>query len=520
MVALNYYGEYCAHCDGYGWDGCFTYKPMIINGWDEYASGCISDYHSHRMLNFFILHYIIKSLSLPFSPHVVILTSNIMNTVLLAVAVFFFFRISIKEGWKKKTEIIMFSFLFFNFHVLKFMGYCPIMTDMPAFTLCVALVYYSISKNKAAIVVTGLISVVVFPILSLMAFLMICLPDKPLKDFDNKEYTGEGNKLNRILNAVMRCIMTIWLPVAFVAYIFFRLYIRGVGDYKSIFIVRYPESILISATAMLAYVIFYWFATKPLQVDFSAMLKPFKERRRLLTSLIAIAVFAIIYTLPTAYCYKGKFSLVNEFAQGLLDERLKVSAAVTDLGFICWSKATTANASIDGRFSYTGIDFDNSSKAQTESNFDTTMTAPSGAYTTRLNCGLNFGVEYNILDNHIAFGVLSHTQFCQTMSYTELTASVNFRAGNCFTATVSHTFLNHNRLGIFGFALNVHPAGFNLFLGADYIDCSFAKYKSAAVPKFAKSMNFYFGMGFNLGKAKYMKSMQPKRRAAAQEGNL
>lgn len=315
MVALNYYGEYCAHCDGYGWDGCFTYKPMIINGWDEYASGCISDYHSHRMLNFFILHYIIKSLSLPFSPHVVILTSNIMNTVLLAVAVFFFFRISIKEGWKKKTEIIMFSFLFFNFHVLKFMGYCPIMTDMPAFTLCVALVYYSISKNKAAIVVTGLISVVVFPILSLMAFLMICLPDKPLKDFDNKEYTGEGNKLNRILNAVMRCIMTIWLPVAFVAYIFFRLYIRGVGDYKSIFIVRYPESILISATAMLAYVIFYWFATKPLQVDFSAMLKPFKERRRLLTSLIAIAVFAIIYTLPTAYCYKGKFSLVNEFAQ-------------------------------------------------------------------------------------------------------------------------------------------------------------------------------------------------------------
>lgn len=204
----------------------------------------------------------------------------------------------------------------------------------------------------------------------------------------------------------------------------------------------------------------------------------------------------------------------------LLDERLKVSAAVTDLGFISWSGKTTANASIDGRFSYTGIDFDNSSKAQTESNFDTTMTAPSGAYTTRLNCGLNFGVEYNILDNHIAFGVLSHTQFCQTMSYTELTASVNFRAGNCFTATVSHTFLNHNRLGIFGFALNVHPAGFNLFLGADYIDCSFAKYKSAAVPKFAKSMNFYFGMGFNLGKAKYMKSMQPKRRAAAQEGNL
>ena len=201
----------------------------------------------------------------------------------------------------------------------------------------------------------------------------------------------------------------------------------------------------------------------------------------------------------------------------LFDERFKVSAAVTDLGFICWNKVATANADIRGRFSYTGIDFDDSTKAKAESNIDTIMTEPSGTYTTRLNCGLNFGAEYNILDNHIGFGLLSHTQFCQAMSYTELTASVNFRAGKCFTATVSHTFLNHNRLGVFGFALNIHPAGFNLLLGADYIDCSFAKYKEVPVPKFAKSMNFYFGMGFNLGKAKYMKSMQssPKAEKAA-----
>lgn len=198
----------------------------------------------------------------------------------------------------------------------------------------------------------------------------------------------------------------------------------------------------------------------------------------------------------------------------LLDDRLKVSGALTDLGFICWSKRTTANAQLDGNFSYTGIDFNNDSKAKTDSDFDAVMTEPTGGYTTRLNCALNLGVEYNILNNHIAFGLLSHTQFCQSMSYTELTASVNFRIGRSFSTTVSHTFLNHNKLGIFGFALNVHPTGFNLFLGADYIDCNFAKYEKAPVPKFAKSMNFYFGMGFNLGKAKYMHSMQPKPKAA------
>ena len=32
-----------------------------------------------------------------------------------------------------------------------------------------------------------------------------------------------------------------------------------------------------------------------------------------------------------------------------------------------------------------------------------------------------------------------------------------------------------------------------------------------------KSANVYFGLGFNLGKAKYMKSMQPKQKRAKRE---
>ena len=189
----------------------------------------------------------------------------------------------------------------------------------------------------------------------------------------------------------------------------------------------------------------------------------------------------------------------------LLDDRLKISGAITDLGFICWGKKSTANASLDGHFSFTGVNFDDSNKVKTDSDFDAVLTKSTGSYTTRLNCALNVGVEYNILNNHIAFGLLSHTQFCQSMSYAELTASVNFRLGGWFSTSVSHTFVNRNKAGIFGFAMNFHPTGFNLFLGADYIDCNFAKYKNTAVPKLAKSLNFYFGLGFNLGKAKYMK---------------
>lgn len=193
----------------------------------------------------------------------------------------------------------------------------------------------------------------------------------------------------------------------------------------------------------------------------------------------------------------------------LLDDRLRISGAVTDLGFICWHGNSTANLDANGFFNYEGVDFD---KGETisDSKFDFITAQPTGKYTSRLNCALNLGVEYNILNNHIAFGLLSHSKFCQTFSYTELTASVNFRLGRWFTTTVSHTFLNRNKLGIFGFALNMHPAGLNLFIGADYIGCSYAKYNNAPIPKTMKSANVYFGLGFNLGKAKYMKSMQPK----------
>ena len=145
-------------------------------------------------------------------------------------------------------------------------------------------------------------------------------------------------------------------------------------------------------------------------------------------------------------------------------------------------------------------------KADSDGDGDIYMTNVKDAgYATRLNCGLNFGAEYNVLNDRIGFGLLSHTEFGYTSSFSELTASVNFRPANWFSATVSHTLLSRNRLGILGFALNLHPTGFNFYLGADYIPLKMVKYENANIPYNMKSLNFYMGIGFNLGRAKYLK---------------
>ena len=196
----------------------------------------------------------------------------------------------------------------------------------------------------------------------------------------------------------------------------------------------------------------------------------------------------------------------------LLNDHLKISVGANDIGFIKWSNSATVNAEGNARFSYEGFNL-TTGKANVDGGFDAKMTPSVGSYTTRLSASLNAGVEYNILKNWIAFGLLSHTEFCQNFTRSELTASVNFRIMRWLSTSFSHTFFNGNQPGVLGWALNIHPAGFNLFLGADFIDTRFAVYNQVVpVPKMMSSANLYLGVGFNLGKAKYMKSMQKEKK--------
>lgn len=187
----------------------------------------------------------------------------------------------------------------------------------------------------------------------------------------------------------------------------------------------------------------------------------------------------------------------------LLDNRLRASVAVVDLGFIKWSPKTHIEAEASADFYFKGVNLD-TEEADSDGQADIFMkSVKDGGYSTRLNCALNMGAEYNVLDDRIGFGLLSHTEFRHSKSFSELTASVNFRPLNWISATVSHTLLSRNRLGVMGFALNIHPTGFNFFVGADYLPLKMVKYEDIPVPYNMKSFNLYMGIGFNLGRAKY-----------------
>ena len=223
------------------------------------------------------------------------------------------------------------------------------------------------------------------------------------------------------------------------------------------------------------------------------------------------------YLLNNAKNYGVALDLGTEVR--LLNDHLKISAAVTDFGFIKWTAKQYVEGSVNGNFGFEGVNLE-SPEVESLGKFEMVASDVNAdkKYMSHLNFSVNAGIEYNFLRNHFALGLLSHTKFCETMTYSELTASLNIRPTNWITATVSHTFLNENRPGVFGAALNIHPAALNIFVGMDYIDPNLVlgpKVGNTTIllPRYQKSINLYAGVGFNFGRPKFMREQAAAAKA-------
>ena len=195
----------------------------------------------------------------------------------------------------------------------------------------------------------------------------------------------------------------------------------------------------------------------------------------------------------------------------LLDNHLKVSGAITDLGFIKWSENTMLEGSVTASYGDKS-DVDNILNIIDEDVME--MPRFFSDYTTRLATNINIGAEYNFLRNHFSVGALSHTRILHGALMTEFTASFNVRPTNWMSLTASHTFLNGNVPGVYGLAVNLHPRAINIFVGLDYItdniEDAYGNLLSSMISldnsgyRTSNSCNLYFGVGFNFGRPDFL----------------
>jgi len=163
---------------------------------------------------------------------------------------------------------------------------------------------------------------------------------------------------------------------------------------------------------------------------------------------------------------------------------LKVSAAVTDLGYINWSNDILLTQ-INGTFKFNGfhdLAVKNES-APAGSTFDEQADAYSdqlsdfvnlknhgdqGSKSSSLAATANVGVEYQLpMYKALSFGLLGQHHFNGDYSWTEGRLSANWAPLNWLNGGVNFAMSTYSTS--FGWILNIHPKKFNIFIGMDHI---------------------------------------------------
>lgn len=190
---------------------------------------------------------------------------------------------------------------------------------------------------------------------------------------------------------------------------------------------------------------------------------------------------------------------------------LELSASVLDLGAIQWAGSSTVAGVAEGDFTFDGFDLPigGSDADPIEDQLDAMIDDLTDLVHFRqlseaddrlemLMPTVNFGVEYSLPSDKLSFGLLSSTRFYRSEPYTELTASVNYRPADWFSATASYSIL-HSEFQSYGFALNFSPSWINLFIASDYM---ITRVTPQMVPIGSHAVNVHFGLSIPMTRAR------------------
>jgi len=191
-----------------------------------------------------------------------------------------------------------------------------------------------------------------------------------------------------------------------------------------------------------------------------------------------------------------------------ISDKLKVSAAVTDLGYIKW-KNDVSNIKAKSEFVFSGIDmldvyngtmdFDSLGTILLDSLQNSLyLNDTKTAFTTTLPFGVSLGGSYNLTKN-FSVGVLSYTKFVGSQIKEALTLSANLNVRNVFSTTIAYTAMNH-RYDNLGFGLAFKPGIFQFYLLADRIPVTWNKIKmdNTTIPVPASWNTVHIRLGMNL----------------------
>lgn len=208
-------------------------------------------------------------------------------------------------------------------------------------------------------------------------------------------------------------------------------------------------------------------------------------------------------------------------AEYKITERLKVSAAVTDLGYIKWKK-DISNLKAKSEFVFSGVDMlDVYNGSMTFDSLGTELldslknsfylNDTKTAFTTYLPFGVTAGGSFNLTKN-FSIGLLSYTKFIGSQIREALTVSANLNIRSLFSTTIAYTAMNH-RYDNLGFGIAFKPGWAQFYLLADRIPVTWNKIKSEGstypLPTSWNTVHLRLGMNLLFGNKVEKKNDKP-----------
>lgn len=206
------------------------------------------------------------------------------------------------------------------------------------------------------------------------------------------------------------------------------------------------------------------------------------------------------------------FDLGATYDMSRFVDGLRLSAAVTDLGFIKWNGAAVGRMpgrawEFDG---FQDIAIDDTQDGYDQNKIDKQLEdlgdrlvdclnfekkSQKESETRALHATLTIGAEYDMpFYKRLSAGFLFTQRMAGCFSWTEGRFSANVKPTNWFDATVSYGASTFG--SSFGWMINFHPKGFNFFVGSDH---QFFKITPQFVPVGHLNANIQLGINFTFG---------------------
>lgn len=177
---------------------------------------------------------------------------------------------------------------------------------------------------------------------------------------------------------------------------------------------------------------------------------------------------------------------------------LQVSAAVNDIGFIAWNKASSAHGSVARTLRFNGAQVDADGAADIDFDFGELNfeKVDEKSATRMLHYTINLRAEYRLWDHRVGFGALYQIHKYDYTALHNLTASVNFQPLRWLGLSGSYSFID-NKATALGLGLNLNPGWINFYIATDVL---LTKKTAQWIPIKQGRMNLNLGIGIPMGK--------------------